>query len=71
MSPGIKSSELKLVLLCAVVMVLNGTEYVNVPWETLQWFIGLTGVYTGGRQIVKREGAKAIASPGEQRIPQP
>lgn len=67
MSPGIKSSELKLVLLCAVMMVLNGTEYVNVPWETLQWFIGLTGIYTGGRQIVKREGAKATIPSGERR----
>ena len=67
MNPGIKSSELKLILLCAVVMVLNGTEYVNVPWETLQWFIGLSGVYTGGRQIVKREGAKVTEAPGERR----
>ncbi len=67
MNPGIKSSELKLIAVCAALMVLNGTEYVNVPWETVQWFIGLTGVYTGGRQIVKREGAKATSAPGERR----
>ena len=59
MNAGRKSSELWLVVACGVMLLANGTEYVNVPWETMQWYIGLTGVYAGGRSVVKREGARA------------
>jgi len=70
MTPGKKSSEFWLIIACGVMLLANGSEYINVPWETLQWFIGLTGVYAGGRQFVKREDAKAtVVSHGEQRIP--
>ena len=45
----------------AVVTVLNGTEWVNIPWdEFLVIFGGLTGLYTGGRTYIKGVAAKAI-----------
>ena len=59
MTPGIKSSELKLIVFCGLMMLANGTEYVNVPWEPFEWFIGLPGVYTVARGFVKREDIKA------------
>lgn len=69
MTPGIKSSEFRLALLCAILMIANGTEYVTIPWETLEWFIGLTGVYGVGRAVVKREDVKVPPTTGEQRTP--
>ena len=62
MTPGIKSSELKLIVFCGLMMLANGTEYVNVPWETFEWFIGLPGIYTVGRHVVKREDVKSKAA---------
>ena len=70
MIPGRRSSEFWLVIGCGVMMLANGTEYISVPWETLQWFFGVTGIYAGGRSVVKREGAKAAVAPtGERRAP--
>ena len=70
MNPGKKSSEFWLIIASGLMMLANGTEYVNVPWETLQWFIGLTGVYSGGRHLVKREDVKAVSvSNGGRRDP--
>ena len=70
MSPGRKSSEFGLIIACGVMILANGTEYVSVPWETIQWFLALTGVYAGARQVVKREDAKvAVASTSERRAP--
>ena len=68
MTPGKNSTEFWLIIACGVMLLANGSEYVNVPWTTLQWFFGLTGLYTGARQIVKREDVKATVVPnGEQR----
>ena len=59
--PGVQTSEFKLILVVAVVTVLNGTEWVNIPWdEFLVIFGGLTGLYTGGRTYIKGVAAKAI-----------
>ena len=70
MTSGMRSSELKLIVAVGLMMLANGTQYVNVPWETFQWFTALSGVYAGGRQFVKRESAKAVVAPnGEQRSP--
>ncbi len=64
MTPGKNSSEFWLIIACGVMMVASGTEYVYIDPEALQWFIGLSGVYAGGRTVVKREDVKTNEARG-------
>ncbi len=50
---GIKSSEFMVVLGLGTLMVLNGTDFVNVPWDTLTDFIYAGMAYVGGRTAFK------------------
>ena len=53
MSIGKKTTEFWLIVATAVTMLVNGSDYVNVDPDTMRWFLGLVGVYTGGRSFVK------------------
>ena len=55
MKPGKSSSEFHLIVASMILMIANGTEYVNIPWETVQWYLGAISVYAGGRQWVKKQ----------------
>ena len=57
--PGFTSSEFLLVGLGVVAFVLNGTEFVNIPWDQFPWLAGIIAAYTGGRSWVKSTREKA------------
>lgn len=53
MTDGMKSSEFWLVLAVIGAALLNGTDFINIPWEQFAIVTGAVGVYTGGRSLVK------------------
>lgn len=59
MKAGWKSTEFLMMVLFAVVMMANGTQYVNVDASTLNWFGGMVALYAGGRTGVKVVDRKA------------
>lgn len=63
MSPGKKSTEFFALMLYAVVLLANGTEYVNVPWDQLTVFGGMVAAYGGFRSWVKSTETKAAGPP--------
>lgn len=60
--PGPKSSEFWAVVIYAVVLVLNGTEYVEIAADQMTVFAGLVGSYVLGRSWVKGETAKSVVA---------
>lgn len=62
--PGKNSSEFWLTLAYGVIFALNGSAYLNVPWDQMIVLAGVFGVYSGGRSFVK--GKAAQASPQEE-----
>jgi hypothetical protein len=45
---SVKSSEFIMTVASMVLMIANGTEYVNIPWDTLTWFLGANALYIAG-----------------------
>ncbi len=58
---GMKSSELKVLTLTAVVMLLNGTQYIDIPWDMVKWMFAGSGVYTLGRSFAKMDFSTQIS----------
>jgi len=58
MKPGKSSSELWLIIATGAMLLANGTDFINVPWETLETFAMISGVYAGGRSWVKTNDKK-------------
>jgi hypothetical protein len=56
---GRETSEFWLVLAGIAAVVVNGSAYVNVPWDQFPLILGLIAAYTGGRSWVKATTAKA------------
>ena len=50
---GLRSTEFKVVIGLGLLMVLNGTDFVNVPWDTLTDYIYAGMAYVGGRTALK------------------
>lgn len=52
---GTKSSEFKGMVMAAVIVLANGTVYVDVPWDTINLlamaFLGYAGLRTGVKAI--------------------
>ncbi len=57
---GKQSTEFWLSLAFGVVFVLNGTVWVDIPWDQMIVLAGVFGVYTGGRSFVKGQTAKGV-----------
>ena len=64
MTRGPQTSEFWLVVAGGVMLLINGTEFVNVPWDNLTFYLGVIGVYTGGRSFVKKGAGQVLAPPG-------
>lgn len=58
---GIATSEFWLTVMYALIIVLNGTEWVNIPGQEMIALAGVMGVGIGGRQILKSSELKASA----------
>ena len=57
MERGSKTSEFWLVVAGIAATLINGTEFVNIPWDQFSVVVvGLIGSYTGGRSLVKAFG---------------
>ena len=56
MKPGNKTTEFWLTLAGMALVLLNGTEYINIPWEQLTVFVGGTGAYALSRGVAKHGG---------------
>ncbi len=53
MKPGIKTSELALIILLLVFAAANGTEYIAVPWDQFKWIAGAVMTYVVSRTAIK------------------
>lgn len=53
MKPGLNSSEFWLVAAYMLVMLANGTQFFDIPWEHVLAMGGVVGVYNIGRTAVK------------------
>ena len=57
-SKGLKSTEFWMSVLSGVVMVANGTDYINIPWDNFMVWLGANGFYVGARTVEKVAGHK-------------
>ena len=64
-SPGAKSTEFWALVLLAVLVVANGTEYVNIPTDQFMWFGGGVMSYIGARAWNKNSMANASVGMAE------
>ena len=53
MTPGNKSTEFWALIALGAMILANGWEAINVPWEMTQWYGGIVAVYIAGRSHVK------------------
>lgn len=53
MTDGMKSSEFWLTIATFAVVVLNGTTFINIPWDTLMVLAGSNGAYALSRGFAK------------------
>ena len=54
MKSGTKTTEFWLTLAGMALVLLNGTEYIDIPWQHLSVAMGSTGAYALSRGIAKR-----------------
>lgn len=54
MKTGRQSSEFLLVLALGGIMLANGTEFIDVPWDQFKWYAGTVVAYVGARSYVKK-----------------
>lgn len=59
--PGILTTEFLTFAIGGVLLIVNGTTVVDIPWDTLTGYLALGGVYMGGRAIQKTVGTYANA----------
>ena len=70
MTPGNKSTEFWMLVAFMLTVLANGTEYVNVPDETIRFVGGMVGVYVGGRSWVKAKASTPVAATPKRGEPQ-
>ena len=52
-SIGVKSTEFWMFVATGVIMLVNGTTLINVPWDQFTIWMAATGLYGGLRTIEK------------------
>ncbi len=67
MKPGIQSSEFLLKVLLCLLFILNGTEYVNIPWEQMPFLAAAIGLYSWERYKIKEADIKAATPANPER----
>ncbi len=67
MTPGRQSTEFWMLVAFMLMVLADGTEYINVPAETIRFVGGLVGVYVGGRSWVKARATPTPATNGGER----
>ena len=62
-TPGKKATEFYALIGAMILLIANGTEYVNIPWSTLNVFlpIAVPG-YAAMRTVLKNNAVKAKAA---------
>ncbi|MGI9297804.1 MAG: hypothetical protein ACR2QC_07890 [Gammaproteobacteria bacterium] len=63
--PGLKTSEFGAVLLYALIIVVNGSDVVNIPWDILGEMVIPITSYIGGRSLLK---ASSVFKPSAVRV---
>ena len=58
MTPGKTSTEFYALIAAIVMVMANGSQYINIPTDQLQWAFGLIAAYIGSRTVVKAANAK-------------
>ena len=58
-SMGKNSTEFWLTVFTGFVMLANGTELLNIPWDQFVIWMGANGIYTGARTLNKLAVVKA------------
>ena len=68
---GKTSTEMMMFLIGGVMVLANGSDFVNVPWEVMTSYLALAGMGIGARALQKTvatyQSAKAPATEGENR----
>ena len=53
MTPGIKTSEIWVLIAYMATILANGTTFINVPWEVMTAAMIPVTAYLAGRSVVK------------------
>lgn len=52
-SKGVRTTEFWVLVLTGILMVVNGTSLVNVPWDQFTVWMAANGLYIGARTTEK------------------
>lgn len=52
-SKGVKTTEFWMFVATGLVLILNGTSYVNIPWDQYTVWMAANGLYVAGRTAEK------------------
>ena len=69
MTSGRQSTEFWSLIALGLLIVSNGTVYVDLPWQMVQWYGGVVATYIGGRSWVKARSAAPVVTNPERREP--
>ena len=69
MTPGKQATEFWALIGLGLLILANGTEYVTLPWEQIQWYGGIVATYIAGRSWVKAKAATPAFSNPERKEP--
>ena len=62
-TPGKKSTEFYAIILGALLLVANGTEYVDIPWSTINIYLPMAVPgYVAARTFLKNADMKVKAA---------
>lgn len=66
-SKGVKSTEFWVLVLTGILMVANGTSWVEVPWDQFTVWMAANGLYIGARTTEKSIAHKSRKETGHDR----
>lgn len=52
-SKGVKTTEFWILVATGLVMILNGTSWVSIPWDQFTIWMAANGLYIGARTTEK------------------
>lgn len=58
MKAGKQSTEFWALIGIGVLILANGSQWIDIPWEQIQWYGGIAATYIAGRSWVKAKAAE-------------
>ena len=62
-STGVKTTEFWMTVLSGVILLANGTSFVDIPWDQFVIWMAANGLYIAGRTTEKVTALKTAGPP--------